>query len=127
MEILKSQTDLISVRMMTSTLVEVELLSLKIRERFIENKKEKPNKCLFCPYTYLHPVKTKIFPDFLFLCVGLKGILRINCEVLTSEQKAKLDKRLKEAGRVLCLVMVQGSHHFSLSRNFLYKYFTLTF
>ena len=32
-------------------------------ERFIKKikKKKKTNKCLFCPYTYQHPVKANIF------------------------------------------------------------------
>ena len=36
-----------------------------LRERFIEEKKEKTYKCQFCPYTYLRTVKTDTFPFFL--------------------------------------------------------------
>ena len=41
--------------------------SYSIRERFIEKKKKKTDKCLFCPYTYLRTVKTDIFLFFFHL------------------------------------------------------------
>ena len=35
-----------------------------LRERFIEKKRKKTDKCQFCPYTYLRTVKTDNFPFF---------------------------------------------------------------
>ena len=41
----------------------VFLSKILLRERFIK-KKKKNNKNQFCPYTYLRPVKTNLFPFF---------------------------------------------------------------
>ena len=39
--------------------------TVDLKERFIiKTKKKKPNKCWFCPNTYLRPVKTNIFLSF---------------------------------------------------------------
>ena len=45
-------------------LVELYFKHSLVRERFIEKKEEKTDKCQFCPYTYLRTVKTDMFPFF---------------------------------------------------------------
>ena len=68
---LQHQNDLIMLMVMKT---KKNIIRIVLRERFIEKKKEKTDKCLFCPYTYLRTVKTDIFlffPLYVTRCVKI--------------------------------------------------------